>query len=240
MTAAAAAAAPVIRRRSVYADRLLDHREFTFSDGAEFARGGAWRDFFRQRIGPTFSGRVIFEIGCNDGALLTRVASRHPATAFVGIDWKCRALHTAAERVAAVPLPNVALVHGRAQDVGRIFGEGELDEIWVFHPDPCDKPNELRNRLIAKPFLLGVHRVLRDGAALVLKTDHPDYYASTLDVYREVADHFVLSAHSPDFWNDKLIRQAVARRCFADEVTCFEQRYKAKRRPIHYVELTKR
>jgi tRNA (guanine-N7-)-methyltransferase len=168
---------PLIRRRrSTYADRLLEFPDFVFSDGAEFQRRGAWHDFFRTRIGSAFDGRVIFEVGCNDAALLTRVAAKHPSSAFVGIDWKCRALHTGAGQVAAAGLRNVALLHGRAQDVRRVFADGELHELWLFHPDPCDKPQELRNRLVTEPFLLDVHRVLRPGGTFVLKTDHPGYY----------------------------------------------------------------
>jgi tRNA (guanine-N7-)-methyltransferase len=234
------AAAPIVRRRSVFADRLLEFRDFTFSDGAELQRRSAWREFFRSSIGAAFDGRVIFEIGCNDGALLARVGARHPTTAFIGIDWKCRALHTAAERVAGAGLSNVALLHGRAQDITRFFADDELDEIWLFHPDPCDKPNELRNRLFAKPFLIDAHRVLREGASLVLKTDHPEYYHAALEVSRAVADQFNVRAASSDFWNDEDVQQATASRCFASESTFFEMRYRKKRQPIHYIDLTKR
>lgn len=234
------AAAPIVRRRSVFADRLLEFREFTFSDGAEFQRRGAWCEFFRLRIGGSFNGRVIFEIGCNDGALLARVAARHPTIAFIGIDWKCRALYSAAERIAGTELRNVALLHGRAQDISRFFADDELDEIWLFHPDPCDKPNELRNRLFANPFLLDALRVLRAGASLILKTDHPAYYQAAFDVSGNVADHYNVSVSSSDFWNDPDVQHATASRYFASESTFFETRYRKKRQPIHYLELTKR
>ena len=177
-------AVPAPARRSAFADRLLEFPDFVFSDGREFSKRGAWRDYFASRMSaesgepasPTRPHQLIFEIGCNDAALLARVAAKHPATAFIGIDWKYRALHAAAERVAAAGLRNVALLHGRGQDVSKIFADGEVDEVWVFHPDPCDKPRELPNRLIGEPFLLDVHRVLRDGRSLILKTDHPGYY----------------------------------------------------------------
>jgi tRNA (guanine-N7-)-methyltransferase len=231
----------IARRRSVYADRLLEYREFVFSDGAEFQRRGQWRNYFRSRIGPTFDGRVIFEIGCNDAIFLACVAAKHPTTAFIGIDWKCRALHTAAERVFAARLRNVALLHGRAQDVGRMFEDGELDGIWVFHPDPCDKPRELPNRLLAEPFLLYAHRVLHDGGAVILKTDHLGYYQSVLGLVERpvLSDRFDVARTSADFWNDPAAR-AAAGRCFAGEVTSFESRFIRKRQPIHYLELIKR
>ena len=232
----------IVRRRSVYADRLLDFPDLVFSDGGQFSRRGTWRDFFRDRVSASdpFDGRVIFEIGCNDAAFLAAVAARHPATAFVGIDWKCRALHTAAERIAAAGLSNVALLHGRAQDMGRIFANGELDEIWLFHPDPCDKPRELANRLFAGPFLIDTYRVLRDGGALILKTDHPDYFRSAVAAAEAIANRFEMTGASTDFWNDRSILAHAERRSFGGEATAFERRFLRKRQPIHYLELTKR
>jgi tRNA (guanine-N7-)-methyltransferase len=225
------------RRRSVYADRLLEFRDFVFSEGAEFHRRGTWRDYFRDRVGPAFDRRLIFEIGCNDASFLTRVAAKHPTAAFIGIDWKCRALHTAAERVAAAGLSNVALRHGRAQEIRRMFDDGELDEIWVFHPDPCDKPRELSNRLVAEPFLREVRRVLCAGGSLVLKTDHADYYRTATEACEAASGLFTVSARSSDFWNDAAIRSVAAKHCFAGEVTTFESRFIRKRQPIFYLQL---
>ena len=232
--------AAVVVRRSVYADRLLEHRDFTFSDGRQFSLRGAWREYFATRIGPAFDGRVIFEVGCNDGALLERVAARHTATAFVGIDWKCRALHTAAERTVAAGLRNVALLHGRAQDVARMFGDAELDEVWIFHPEPCDKPRERRNRLISAPFLNDVHGVMRSSGSLVLKTDDAEYYRWSLEVGGAAADRFDVVAASADFWGDQQLQSHQPQKRFAGEVTDFERRYRRKRRPIHYIEWQKR
>jgi tRNA (guanine-N7-)-methyltransferase len=105
------------------------------------------------------------------------VATKHPKTAFVGLDWKAKAIYDGARRVLELGLRNVALVRGRGQDVVKLFGEGEVDDVWVFHPDPCAGPAELRNRLIAEPFLVDAHAVLRDvGSRLTLKTDHAGYY----------------------------------------------------------------
>lgn len=173
-----------IPRRSVYADRLRAFPAIAFADEAAFGHRGRWADFFRQRIGPGFDGRIVLEVGCSDAALLSSIAARHPATGFVGLDWKCKALHDGAGRVADLGLDNVALLRGRGQDVLRIFADGEVDEVWVFHPDPCDRDVELKNRLIAEPFLLDVHRVLRDGrSVLSLKTDHPGYYQWVLGLF---------------------------------------------------------
>src|SRR3954447_17552568 len=170
-------------RRSVYADHLAEFPDVAFADDAVYQHRGVWRDFFRERIGPGFTGQVVFEIGCADASFLTTVAAKHPGVGFVGLDWKCKSLFLGAERVTQRNLRNVALLGGRAQELTRLFADVELDEIWVFHPDPCDRPVELKNRLMSEPFLVNAHRVLRTtgpGARLCLKTDHPGYYQWTL------------------------------------------------------------
>ncbi len=169
--------------RSIFAARLAQFPDLVLADAAAFERRGRWGASFRRRIGESFGDRIVFEIGCNDAQFLTRIAVKHPHIAFVGVDWKFKAIHDAAARVTELGLKNVALIRGRAQDIARIFGDGEVDEVWVFHPDPCDKPNELKNRLIAEPFMTDVHRVLRDERSrLTLKTDHPGYFQWTLSL----------------------------------------------------------
>lgn len=165
------------KRRSVYADRLGDHASFVFADHTAPAHRGQWRSFFSPRIGPAYNRRLILEIGCNDASLLTTLATNHPHTSFVGLDWKAKALHDAATRIASLALPNIALLRARAQDLLQLFADRELDEIWIFHPDPCAGPHELKHRLFAETFLLDAHAVLSDAASsLTLKTDHPGYY----------------------------------------------------------------
>ena len=163
--------------RSVYAAKLREWGEIAFVDEAAFQHRGKWGELFRQRIGAGFEGRMIFEVGCFDAVYLCRIAAKYPRVGFIGLDWKCKAIYEGAQRIAQSGLRNVVLLRGRAQEVSRIFGEGEVDEVWVFHPDPCDRPVELGNRLIAEPFLREVHSVLRGGDSnLFLKTDHPGYY----------------------------------------------------------------
>lgn len=171
-------------RRSAYASRLSAFAEFVFDDVAAFAHRGEWRAFFSQRIGLDFKGRIIFDVGCADAGYLARIAAKHPTTAFIGLDWKYKAVHDGASRIAADGLKNVVLLRGRAQDVRKIFGDGEVDDIWVFHPEPCDRAAELQNRLISQPFLIDVHAVLRDAESrLCLKTDHLGYYQWVLALF---------------------------------------------------------
>lgn len=163
--------------RSVYAIKLGEFSHVAFSDRDAFARRGQWREFFHERIGRQFDQRIVFEIGCSDCAFLGGIAGKFSQTAFIGLDWKFKSLYDAAARVTALGLHNVALVRGRGQDISRLFAPCEVNEIWIFHPDPCHREIELKNRLIAEPFLMDAHQALKDrGSSLCLKTDHSGYY----------------------------------------------------------------
>ena len=229
--------------RSVYAEKLREFPDIAFGDGAAFQFRGGWGDFFRQRLGPAFDGRVIFEIGCSDAAYISRIAAKFPVTGFVGLDWKCKALYDGAQRVTDLGLNNIALLRGRGQEVLKIFADGEIDEIWVFHPDPCDREIELKNRLIGEPFLGDVHRVLRSRASvLALKTDHPGYHQWVLGLFdvAEIRGRFEMAMNSANYWHDPAALAHTSGRCFSGERTFYESRFIKKRLPIYYLEMRKK
>jgi tRNA G46 methylase TrmB len=51
---------------------------------------------------------------------------------------------------------------------------------------------------------------------------------------------YEVAAFSSDFWHDDALLAHTASRCFAGEVTLFEQRFVRKRQPIFYLELRRR
>ena len=124
------------KRRSIFMDKLSDFDAFASGGEAAFARRGGWRAFFRSRIGNAFDGRIIVEIGCSNAASLAAMAAKRAASGFIGIDWKAKQIFLGAQHVAALGQPNIALLCARAQDLRRIFEDGEVDEMLTFHPEP--------------------------------------------------------------------------------------------------------
>gem|GEM_PF-1053408 len=162
--------------RSNFAARLFELGEVVLQDDNAFTRRGRWREFFRDRIGSTFDEKVILEIGCANADFLTRIAQQHPTSAFIGLDWKYKSIHDAATRANQLALKNLAFIRGRGQDIAKIFSSRELDEVWLFHPDPSDKPKELANRIINDEFMIDLHESMRTKSSFCFKTDHAGYY----------------------------------------------------------------
>ncbi|MEZ4365720.1 MAG: hypothetical protein R2939_05465 [Kofleriaceae bacterium] len=146
------------------------------NDVAAADRRGRWRPAARAGA-PVARRPLVVELGCADAAVLRAAAVARPDHTFVGIDWGPEALCAAADGASG----DVTFIHGRGQALRRYFADGEVDELWIFHPEPCDRPRQRRNRLLSPTLLLDAHAVLTPGAGrLTLKTDHPGYYGWAL------------------------------------------------------------
>ncbi|HSI32151.1 MAG: tRNA (guanosine(46)-N(7))-methyltransferase TrmB [Phycisphaerae bacterium] len=224
--------------RSNYAHRLAESPELIPAD--PFALRAGWADYFRARIGPAFGGEVTLEIGCFDAELVAKVAPNHPGRAFVGLDWKAKAIHDGARRLTELGVANVALVRARGQDLPRLFSPGEVGAIWVFHPDPFDGPDELKHRLVTPAFLRDVHAALQPGGRLILKTDHAEYFGWVMAQLAAVGPLFDIVHSSADYAADPIGRAAALAHPFGPHATMFERRFVARGQAIAYLEAVRR
>ncbi len=161
--------------KNPYASKLAEFPNIAFDETRMHGQRGEWRAVLGRNMGSE-PRRLVFEVGCSNAEFLTSVATANPAIGFVGIDWKFKVLYKGAKRTQDMGLKNVALLRGKAQEIGRIFGDGELDEIWIFFSDPWAKKPQLKHRLIQEPFLLDCARALKPGGRIYIKTDHPGYF----------------------------------------------------------------
>jgi tRNA G46 methylase TrmB len=236
--------------RSKYANKLGEFPDFAFAGPATFGFRERWQEFFRRRIGPAFDGRVILEIGCYNAEFLSRIAARFPTTAFVGLDWKCKPIYDGAQRIAQRGLNNIALLRARGQDISRVFAQSEVEEIWVFHPEPGGDDANPKFGLIAEPFLIDAHWVLRDRSSiLAFKTDHPECFQRIVrrsenprptEPHSRIGDSFNVACSSSNYWHDPDALAHTSARLFSGEVTAYESRFIKRWLPIHYLELLKK
>jgi tRNA (guanine-N(7)-)-methyltransferase len=158
-----------------YAARLAEFPGGAFNGADVFLHRGSWRDHFSDRVGFT-PQKLIFEIGCSNGLFLVDAALFEPKTAFVGADWKYKVLYRAAKRAYTAAAKNAVFLRTRAQEITKLFGPGELDEVLLLFPDPWAKSSQLKHRLVQESFLKDIAFVLKPGGRLRFKTDHPGYF----------------------------------------------------------------
>jgi len=70
----------------------------------------------------------------------------------------------------------------------RYVADGTIDQVYINFPDPWPKNKHTKNRLIDRPFIQELARILKPGGQITIVTDHPGYCQSTLKFFLESAD----------------------------------------------------
>lgn len=126
------------------------------------------------------SNPVVLEIGCGKGDYTVGLAKLNPGLNFVGLDIKGARLWRGCKTATEENMSNVAFVRTRAEFLDRVFGPGEISEIWITFPDP--QPSKPNKRLCSPAFLERYRKIFPEGKGLVhLKTDDTDLYEYCLN-----------------------------------------------------------
>lgn len=139
-----------------------------------------------ETLSPGFDPRTLFpaprplevDVGCGRGRFLLARAARNPGTDFIGIDRILLRLRKLDRRAVDAGLANIRVIRGDARHlVCEVFAPGTVSVFYVYFPDPWPKRRHHVNRLVAPPFVDGVHAALAAGGTIHLCTDHADYFA---------------------------------------------------------------
>ena len=121
---------------------------------------------------------------------------------------------------------NVGFLRARIEFITSLFGEGEVDEIWITFPDPQLRTKRAKKRLTAPIFLEYYSKLLAEDGWINLKTDSQHLFAYT----SAVIEKFGLKC---EVANDDIYGSG-----YADEVlsvkTAYEQMYLDRGLPITY------
>jgi tRNA (guanine-N7-)-methyltransferase len=173
--------------------RFAENATFThfFQPGWEelsagFSLRGKWNVNFFGNTNP-----VIIEIGCGKGEYTVDLSDKYPDRNFIGVDKKGARMWRGAKTSSEENSPNVAFVRIKAENIYKVFGPAEIDEIWITFPEP--QPNSPRHskRFTSPEFLQRYRQILKPGGIIHLKTDNDMFYDYTINVIKEGNHHLV-------------------------------------------------
>lgn len=132
---------------------------------------------------------VELELGIGKGRFLIQRAETRREVNFVGVEWASRYFKLVAERAAKRGLGNFRVLRDDAAHVVReTVADKAITALHIYFPDPWPKSRHTKRRLIQPEFARQCARILVDGAAVKLATDHEDYAQQIEAVFRADAD----------------------------------------------------
>lgn len=127
---------------------------------------GMWKKIFGN------DSPIHIEIGMGKGRFIHTMAGEHPEINYVGIEKYSSVLLRAIQKMDRQELPNLKFLRMDAEDITRVFGEGEVDRIYLNFSDPWPKDRHAKRRLPSREFLARYDVILKKGGRLEFKTDN--------------------------------------------------------------------
>jgi tRNA (guanine-N7-)-methyltransferase len=116
------------------------------------------------------------EIGTGNGLHFAHHAITYPGRCLVGLELRYKPLIQTIRRALRAGGKNARAARYNAYLLPELFTPGELNDAFIFFPDPWEKTRGHKHRLIQDEFLLRLFEMQRPGSRLFFKTDSRDYF----------------------------------------------------------------
>lgn len=187
---------------------------------------------------PSFRGRwsanfgreapLHVELGTGTGTWLAASAAAHPDRNWIGVEIRFKRCVQTATRLRQNGSTNGRVVRYSWFVLDELFEPGELDGLYLHHPDPWPDRKDVKNRLIEPGFCAAITRWLKPGAEFRLKTDFAPHAQALLKGIAGLPLE-VLGA------TDDLARDGAP--WPDDVVTAYQAAFQGKGVPVHAVRL---
>lgn len=195
-----------------------DFAPWAFDEKATQYRG-LWRsDIFS--VEP--HAPLDLEIGTGNGFHFANYTKSHSDRCVVGLELKYKPLVQSIRRSLNAGAENSRMVRFAAEGIDELFGDEELDNVFIHFPDPWPKKRHHKNRLIQPKFLEKLYATMKKGGVVEFKTDHYGYFLWA--VY-----HFRSSPFTIQFFTEDLHNSLRKDKNF---ITHFESLFLKKGQPI--------
>jgi tRNA (guanine-N7-)-methyltransferase len=140
---------------------------------------GRWHEAFGRRA------PLHVEIGMGLGQFLVAYAKLHPEMNHVGLEYKMHRIYTARHKALRTGVKHLRFVPGDANKALHAFAPGEVSRLTVLFSDPWSNERFAHKRLTAPHMVEHFKAILAPGGAVHLRTDDPDFFAYSVETFRQ-------------------------------------------------------
>lgn len=210
-----------------YIQPVLEHKNIETQIEKLAENKWKWKDFFGN------NNPVRLEIGTGLWNFFSSEVSNNPEINFLWMEIKFKRCFSTAEKTLKKWGKNFLVIKEYAQKIDEFIADGELQQVYIFFPDPWGKKDrQKKHRVLQAEFLKNLHAKLENGWKIVFKTDHAEYFQDTLEVLDEI-NIFKQEHKSFDYEKD------LAQFFDKQNITEFEAIFRWERKKVCYIELIK-
>lgn len=169
---------------------------------------------------------IHLEVGMGKGQFLMEMAKKYPENNYLGMELYDSVLLRAIQKRQSLdkPLENLYFLCMDARMLPEIFGEKEIQKIYLNFSDPWPKARHAKRRLTSRQFLQRYAQILAPGGTVEFKTDNLDLFEFSLLEVREAG--WNLLSHTYDLYGDKKMSRG-------NVMTEYEEKFSSRGNPIY-------
>ena len=116
------------------------------------------------------------EIGMGKGRFITALAASDPTANYLGIEKYSTVLLKAVRKFSKNELDNLRFIRMDAEYILDVFGENEINKIYLNFSDPWPKDRHAKRRLPSSNFLNKFEKLLKPDGIIEFKTDNRNLF----------------------------------------------------------------
>lgn len=183
-----------MRLRNVPGAReVMVENEYVFTEPEGMK--GTWSEVFGN------NNPLRIEIGMGKGRFISELAAANPEINYVGIEKYSSVLLRAVEKQDELQLSNLRFIRMDAENIGEVFGENEVDRIYLNFSDPWPKDRHAKRRLTSRQFFSRYNEILKADGRVEFKTDNRPLFDFSVEEVSEAG--WKLEAVTYDLHNDE-------------------------------------
>lgn len=172
----------------------------------EYALSAPSRELLREK--QELFKESVLELGSGSGGHLIERAKLEPQTLFIGVELRFKRAVRTIEKAKRDSLTNLLILRGTAESISDIFPPRSISRVYVNFPDPWSKKRWTKHRMLNEERLITISKLLRQSGALLYKTDHKEYFYTTLELL-ESLPMFAVEYQTPDLHNSPYLEGSV-------------------------------
>lgn len=142
---------------------------------------------------------IDLEIGTGNGTHFAHRAVNFPDRNLVGLELKYKPLIQTIRRARRQGCVNAKVARFNASLLSELFVPNELNDVYIYFPDPWEKLSQQKHRLIQSQFLDSLHDLQKEGSHVEFKTDSQSYFAWALTIFQK--SRYQILAHTEDLYS---------------------------------------
>lgn len=175
--------------------------------------------------------KLVLELGCGKGEYTIALAQKHRDTNFIGIDIKCDRLWVGADNAQKGNLNNAYFMRSLVENIGDLFPEGSVDEIWITFPDPQPGAGRVKKRLTFPRYLDIYKKMIKTEGIIHLKTDSSLLYTYSCETIKTYGGKIIIA--TDDLYNSEVTNEDAL-----SVKSRFEVKFLPIAKTIKYIEFT--